>query len=316
MPAIAVVVRVERASRDRSRLGQPVAEPGDLGPIDDRPPCPVAGLLADVELDRVRADIDHRESGRLVVDEDGQASWHAGVDALPQAEGDDAGPHCGRILGLEGKRARVPTIDLDVGQLARAIVERVTDPPLVDGHDADRSGGLHELVEELAQRVGVPGEARHGLVKRLEHGGDGRGVEREAGLEDRLPLFEAVTVDLAKDLDVDDLGANLDVVTVLGQEVELVTLLDAGRCQTGQDRVRRTESRSEGPPLPAWNDLRHPHTLSFDFGRWRGIRMPAACFFSHDRRKGDEYARRLDQPGARRVTRGPYRPAAELAPPW
>ncbi len=76
--------------------------------------------------------------------------WHAGVDALPQSEGDDAGPHCGRILGLEGKRARVPTIDLDVGQLARAIVERVTDPPLVDGHDADRSGGLHELVEELA----------------------------------------------------------------------------------------------------------------------------------------------------------------------
>ena len=41
-------------------------------------------------------------------------------------------------------------------------------------------------------------------MKRLEHGGDGRGVEREAGLEDRLPLFEAVTVDLAKDLDVDD----------------------------------------------------------------------------------------------------------------
>ena len=113
-------------------------------------------------------------------------------------------PHCGRILGLEGERAGVPTIDLDVGQLARAIVDRVTDPPLVDGHDTDRSAGLDELVEELAQRVGVPGEARDGLVKRLEHGGDGRGVEREAGLEDRLPLFEAVAVDLAKHLDVDE----------------------------------------------------------------------------------------------------------------
>ena len=117
---------------------------------------------------------------------------HAGVDAIPQPEGDDAGPHRGRILGLDGERAGVPAVDLDVGQLAHAIADRVTDPPLVDGHGTDRSARLYELVEELAQRVGVPGEPRDGLAKRLEYGGDGRGVEREAGLEDRLPLFEAV----------------------------------------------------------------------------------------------------------------------------
>ena len=93
-------------------------------------------------------------------------------------------------------------------------------------------------------------------MKRLEGGRHISGGEREAGLEDGLPPFEAMAIDLAKNLDVDELGSDLDVVTVLGQQVELVTLLDGPRCQAGQHRVRRAERRPEGPPLPAWDDRR------------------------------------------------------------
>ena len=123
--------------------------------------------------------------------------------------------------------------------------------------------GLDELVEELGQRVGGPRQAsgRAGEAPRTRPS-TSAAVEREAGLEDRLPPFEAVAVDLAKNLDVDELGADLDVVTVLGQQVELVTLLDARRCQAGQHRVRRAERRPERPPLPARDDRRQPQHLN------------------------------------------------------
>ena len=78
-------------------------------------------------------------------------------------------------------------------------------------------------------------------MKRLEGGRHISVGEREAGLEDGLPPFEAVAIDLAESLDVDELGANLDVVTIVGQEVQLVSLLDGPRCQAGQHRFGRTE---------------------------------------------------------------------------
>ena len=173
---------------------------------------------------------------------------------IAQSQCRDRGHHRGRILGLDGERAGVAAIDLDVGQLAHAVVDRVPDSPLVDGHDPDRPTGLDELVEKLGQRVRVPGQGREGHVKRLEGGRHIGGGEREAGLEDGLPPFEAVAIDLAKHLDVDELGADLDVVTFLGEEVELVTLLDGPRCQAGQDRLCRAERRPEGPPLPPRDD--------------------------------------------------------------
>ena len=259
---------LHRGRRDRSRLGQPVSEPGRLGPIDDRPPGSVAGLLADVELDRVRAHIDHRVS-KGFVDEGGQPARHARVHAIPHSQCRDRGRQRGGILGLNGERAGAAAIDLDVGQLAHAVVDRVADASLVDGHDQDRSAGLDELAEKLGQRVGGAGQAREGLVKRLEDGRHISDAEREARLEDGLPPFEAIAIGLAKHLDVDELGSDLDVVTVLGQQVELVTLLDRPRCQAGQHRLRRAERRPERPPLPARDDRRQPQHLSRSLRRWR-----------------------------------------------
>ena len=58
-----------RPRRPSARIGsgssvpvcsQPVAEPSDLGAVDDRPPATVGAPLADVELHRVGADVDDR----------------------------------------------------------------------------------------------------------------------------------------------------------------------------------------------------------------------------------------------------------------
>ena len=45
-------------------LVDPLAEPGHLGAVDHRPPLAVVEPLADVELDRVRADVDCRVAAR------------------------------------------------------------------------------------------------------------------------------------------------------------------------------------------------------------------------------------------------------------
>ena len=62
--AIASIVRSIGSGWSTPVVVEPFAEPRDLGAVDDRAPLAVRGALADVELDRVRADVDDRVAPR------------------------------------------------------------------------------------------------------------------------------------------------------------------------------------------------------------------------------------------------------------
>ena len=64
MPAIASTVRSIALGLEPPGLLEALAEPRDLGAVDDRPPRAVGAPLAEVELDRVRADVDDGEPPR------------------------------------------------------------------------------------------------------------------------------------------------------------------------------------------------------------------------------------------------------------
>ena len=55
---------LHRPRLEQARVVEPFAEARDLGAVDDRAPLAVRGTLADVELDRVRTDIDDRVAPR------------------------------------------------------------------------------------------------------------------------------------------------------------------------------------------------------------------------------------------------------------
>ena len=62
MPWMAVAARSNAAGVDIAPFAQALPEAGDLGTIDARPATPSASAFADVELDRIRADVDDGEA--------------------------------------------------------------------------------------------------------------------------------------------------------------------------------------------------------------------------------------------------------------
>ena len=66
-----------------------LAEPGDLGAVDDRRPVSVAAVLADVELDRVGAEVDDRAGARLEPEERFEAGGVVDVRARSETEAGD-----------------------------------------------------------------------------------------------------------------------------------------------------------------------------------------------------------------------------------
>jgi hypothetical protein len=137
-----------------------LAQTCHLGPIDDGPPTPVGVALADVELDRVRPDVDHRIAKRSILDECGKAPRVAGVDLAVQTKAADGGHDGGGVLGLDRDRPRGSAVHLQVGDLGHAVGERVALPPFVDPHRPHGTARRHQLGEELVQRVGIPRQLR------------------------------------------------------------------------------------------------------------------------------------------------------------
>ena len=234
-----------------------LAQAGQLGAVGDGSPPPAGVALADVELDRVRPDIDHRVARGPGVDERGQAPRVAGVDGGAEADAADGGDDGGRVLGLDGDRPRVPSAHVQVGGLGLAAAQGVADAPLVDRdrpHDAARR---HQLGAELVQRVALPGERGRGDAKCLEDPGHRGRRQREPELHHGLPPLQPVGVDLPEQLDVHQAGADLDVGAFRREQVELVALLDRVRGQRGQGGLRGPEALAEDAPFPARDDRGH-----------------------------------------------------------
>ena len=237
-------------ARALPRCLQALAEPRDAR--RGRRPCATStgGPLADVELDRVRADVDHRVAGRLVIDERRQAPRVARVDEAAQAHRPDRRDNAAASSDSIAI-VRVAAVRHHLGDLGHAAADHVADPALVDAHGAHPAARSRELADELVEGVRLPVERRRGKAKGLEDRGHVGGRQGEAGLHHRPPLLEAVLVHLDEDLDVHEVGADLHVVAGPGQEVELVAFLDPGWRERRERRVGGPEALPKGAPLPA-----------------------------------------------------------------
>ena len=85
-PTIASTVRRIGSALELPVSSQALAEPRHLGAVGDRPPAPSVRALADVELDRVRADVDHGEADGTEADQRLEPARHADVRAVGELE--------------------------------------------------------------------------------------------------------------------------------------------------------------------------------------------------------------------------------------
>ena len=155
----AVFPRLFRHRRDRldralHRLGvQPaclletLAQPCDLGAVDDRPPGVVGVPFADVELHRVGADVDDRVSPCPEEDELLEAAREADVRPRVQAELAHGGDHTCRVLRFDRDRARRSAVRVHLGQLRHAAADREALPSLVHLDCEQVVAGTHDLVQ-------------------------------------------------------------------------------------------------------------------------------------------------------------------------
>ena len=126
---------VERRGLDLAARVEPLAQPRDLGPVDDGSPGAVRGALADVELHRVRSDIDHRVARRDAVEQRDQARRVARVQVVRRGRATRRPPRPRphpstrpRSSRRSGRPRRAPT--------ARPCSRRpCTGPALVDRND-------------------------------------------------------------------------------------------------------------------------------------------------------------------------------------
>jgi hypothetical protein len=138
---------LQRLGRDRPLVLEVLAEAGHLCAIDDGAPPPGRVALGDVELDRVRPDVDHRIAAGSGADERRQPQRVAGVHGPVEADAADGGDDCRGILGLDRDRSRAVPLRLHVGALGHAAAEGIANPPLVDPERPQRAGRLDQLGE-------------------------------------------------------------------------------------------------------------------------------------------------------------------------
>ena len=166
IPAMTSIVRSRAAGATVPPLLEPLAHPGDLRSVRDRSPRAVVEALADVELHRVRPDIDHRVTRGPAAKQRGETDRVARVDVAPQTDRADGRDHGRRVLVLDRDRPDGLSVRGDVGDFRGAATGRVADASLVDRDRADRATGPRDLRKEAIEacgrvvgRGGRPGEA-------------------------------------------------------------------------------------------------------------------------------------------------------------
>ena len=105
----------QRLRLKRPGVLQPLAEPRDLGPVGHRLPAAVRTSFADMELDRVRADVDHGEAHGLEAQHCLQPSCEADVRPLGEPQlayggGDELGSSASTAIV---RADRVPAVTSD-----------------------------------------------------------------------------------------------------------------------------------------------------------------------------------------------------------
>ena len=117
-----------------------LAEPSQLGAVDHAVPRAVDAALGDVELHRVRPDVDDRKARGLLGQQRPEPGRVRRVDEVAETGAADRGNDRRRVFALDRDRARLPPIGDDIGHLGRAAADRVADPPLVDLDRGDSIG--------------------------------------------------------------------------------------------------------------------------------------------------------------------------------
>ena len=223
-------------------LLEPVAESGRLGAVDDRAPVAVGAAFADVELHRVRADVDDGVPLRAEPDQGLEPAREAHVRprGQPAPLRSVAITSAGSSDSIAKVRVAACAVRTSVSSARQSSI--VYRSRRLCTSTARRSGcGLHHVVQELRERVRRPGRpGRRVHPERQEHGVDvGRG-QREPGLHHRHPLLEPVVVHRHEVLDVHQVVADLDRVGAPhGQQVDLVAVCT----RSGEPRPRSTRGR-------------------------------------------------------------------------
>ena len=246
---------LDRVVAEPARALQVLSEPSDVRAIDDRPPPAVRGALADVELDRVRADVDHRVAPRGEPRERLELAGNAHVVGRDQAELAHRRDHAIRILGLDRHRPRRPVLGSQLGELRHAASDREAHAFLVHAEHQHVRARPQDLTDELIDRVLRALEVGRRRAERLDHRDDVGLCEWERRLHHRPPLLEPVVVDVLQALDVHQPVANLD--RRLASEPEHVLLVAHLRWRGGersQPAFGGAEPLGEHAPFPTRDD--------------------------------------------------------------
>ncbi len=207
---------------------QALPKPGDLGPVEHPVQVSVGGSFGEVELDRVRAAVDDGEAlGRIGHDVRKRGDV-AAVDIRAQTDVAHGGDDLDRIGVLDRDRPSLVAVRVDVAALRRAAADRVAHPALL--HRDGLHAGLRraEDGQQIVERGGPVRCVGRGLPQRGGGRGDVIGGEGELRLQDGEPLLEAIGIDLAQGLDVEQAGSQLHDLGAGRDDVRLFALLDTG----------------------------------------------------------------------------------------
>ena len=122
----------------------------------------VAVTRAKMQLDRIRAHVDHRVPRRRAFEQRPQAQRIVRVEVSAEADLCDGRDDGGRILCFDRDRAGGPPLRPNVAELRHAMADGETDSALVDPDGMQHLSRRDGLADELVERVGVPGELRRG----------------------------------------------------------------------------------------------------------------------------------------------------------
>ena len=251
---------LDRVLAEPARALQVLPEPSDLRTIDDRPPPAIRGTLADMKLDRVRADIDHRITPRREPRERLQPARNAHVMRRDQAELAHRRDHATRILGLNRHRPRRPAPGPQLRQLRHTAPNHETHPLLAHPQHQHIRARPQNLTDKLINRVPRAPKVAHRHAKHLNHRDDIGPRQRERRLHHRPPQLKPVIIDALQALDVHHPVANLHRrLTSEPEHIHLIAHPRRPGAKRNQPALDRAEPPGEHAPLPTRND-RLSHT--------------------------------------------------------